>query len=134
MRGANIVEAGGQNGWGSLRRKAAFTLIELLVVVAVISILAALLLPALRNAKEKANQTTCLNNLRPMALFMTLYLQDSDGNLNLNHNEITAPPALWQSYWQNLLYPAYAPNKGSFACPAVLRNGKLAPNTYRTYL
>jgi prepilin-type N-terminal cleavage/methylation domain-containing protein len=60
--------------WNILRR--GFTLIELLVVIAIIAILAALLLPALAAAREKARRTACLNNLKQMGIAMESYCSD----------------------------------------------------------
>jgi prepilin-type N-terminal cleavage/methylation domain-containing protein/prepilin-type processing-associated H-X9-DG protein len=90
-----------------------FTLIELLVVIAIIAILAAILFPVFAKAREKARQTSCLNNCKQLGLSVIQYAQDYDERYPLAM--YTASGVNY--YWVDEIMP-FAKNTQILVCPS----------------
>lgn len=107
-----------------------FTLIETLGAIAVLTLVAALLLPALAQVREKARQSTCVTNLRQIGMAFALYLQDYDErlpdrrDLKLSLPGGYRPWTTWpasdpRSGWAAVLLAPYRARAGIWSCPSV---------------
>jgi prepilin-type N-terminal cleavage/methylation domain-containing protein/prepilin-type processing-associated H-X9-DG protein len=110
-----------------------FTLIELLVVIAIIAILAAILFPVFARAREKARQTSCLNNIKQIGLAAMMYVQDYDERFMACWNGPQVPGVRGETClgWQHVIYP-YIKNSQLAICPSYDANTwefAPAPNT-----
>jgi len=102
-----------------MRTKKGFTLVEMLVVIAIIGILAAILLPALAGARERARRTTCLNNLKQLAAAYEMFADD-------HFEKYPAKPEDLYS-GDNPVYPTYIKTDATFWCPSSIRHGIKPP-------
>lgn len=117
-----------------MNRRKGFTLIELLVVIAIIAILAAILFPVFARAREKARQTTCLNNLKQLGTGFQLYLDDWDGGFPFAG--AAGQPRGWviaKDHWiidvrKGSLFP-YVRSEKAYVCPSETPRGQLQRNS-----
>ncbi len=110
-----------------MKLKNRFTLIELLVVIAIIAILAAMLLPALGKAREKAKTTNCMNNLKQAIQFSFMYADDNDGLMPKSWDYDY--PYTYVLFGRVTSWSKVPAVKNSFFCPSLPYNA--AANLYR---
>lgn len=97
-------------------RRNGFTLIELLVVIAIIAILAAILFPVLTSAKDKGKQATCQNNVRQLGMAAQMYIENNNGGMWLDADNLGGQRGAKSSYFK-VLFP-YTRTYKSWMCPS----------------
>ena len=102
-----------------MKHRSGFTLIELLVVIAIIAILAAILFPVFAKAKEAAQITACISNMRQIGTAVTLYSENWNGNMPQACNIFSYHhPYYSQTQWDYFkTLSKYTKSTGVFACP-----------------
>jgi prepilin-type N-terminal cleavage/methylation domain-containing protein/prepilin-type processing-associated H-X9-DG protein len=97
-------------------RSSGFTLIELLVVIAIIAILAAILFPVFAQAREKARQTGCINNLKQIGAGISMYASDHDGTYPVGGRQSPDGNTHLQLWYQTTL--TYTNSPDVYICPS----------------
>jgi prepilin-type N-terminal cleavage/methylation domain-containing protein/prepilin-type processing-associated H-X9-DG protein len=117
------------------RQSGGFTLIELLVVIAIIAILAALLLPTLKNAKEQSMGIKCMSNMRQMALGWRMYAQENREYVVLSSADPNLPNDVLNNYVWTKQEEDFSDNAYNYDPTVDITVGPLYPyiNSYLVY-